>query len=401
MEQFYSTASNLIKGSPIDNLMEQIKDIQSDSILFSVGSPSASNIPIQDILSTSINILSSKKPTFLNYEEPEGNTELRNFIVESKRVHYGKIERDNVLITSGCTQGFDLCCRLFLDKDDVVIIENPTYCISFSTAQTYGASVSPIKIDEGGLVPSLVKEEIVRQKKIGKKVKMIYVIPNAQNPSGVTLTLERRLELLEIAKSHNILIIEDDPYGELMFSSDAIPSLFSLDIEKTHVIHLNTFSKIIAPGFRTGWVVAQSGIIRRMAKLKHSLDSCTNSFAQHLIAEYGKSGRLASHICLLREDYMKKKMQMLKSLEHHFSDSPEVTWTNPQGGMFIWLSTKSNTDDLFFESAKNGVVFIPGSAFHPLNEPSNHLRLCYSSVSMDEIDEGVKRLKDTYISQGI
>jgi 2-aminoadipate transaminase len=397
MNQFFSSASHLIKGSPIDNIMDRLRDIREDTVYFSVGSPSASNIPVRSITETTVELFATKSPTFLNYEEPEGNIDLRRYILNSKKSVYGSINLDNLLITSGCTQGFDLCCRLFLNQEDVIIIEDPTYCISFSTAETYGASIAPVPIDENGIIPSLVEERILTEKQNGKTVKMMYVIPNAQNPSGVTLTLERRLELISLAKTHNILIIEDDPYGELMFEDEPIPSLFSLDESQRYVIHLNSFSKIIAPGFRTGWMVAHPDVLRKMTKLKHSLDSCTNSFGQSLIAEMGKKGCLTRHVHSLKEDYHMKKERMRYELRRHFSTFPDVTWTNPKGGMFLWMHFPHvNTDDFLAFSASQGVVFIPGSAFHPSGNPSERLRLCYSSCSVEEIEIGIERLASIF-----
>lgn len=394
-DSFFSRNAHLIKGSPIDAIIGNLPYTSPDAISFSVGSPSASNIPVTDVMETSTELFTTTPATFLNYEDPEGNPELRRLIADTYASLYGSITPEHLLITTGCTQGFDLTCRLFLDFGDVVIVEDPTYCISFSTAHTYGARVAPVPIDESGLIPSLVEEEIIRRQESGERVKMVYVIPNAQNPSGVTLSLERRKALVQMAQTHGVLLIEDDPYGELMFNGMRLPSLYSLDETGRHVIHLNSFSKIVAPGFRTGWLVAHPHTVEKMAKLKHTLDSCTNSFAQHLLLSFAKKGGLSAHIKGLQKDYLRKKNQMSDALHDQFKDT-NWTWTCPDGGLFIWVTADVDTDVLLQEASARGVMFIPGSAFHPSGRATHTFRLCYSSVDTEEMAVGMNRLRMAY-----
>ncbi len=246
-------------------------------------------------------------------------------------------------------------------------------------------------MDDDGIKTDILEQKLKALKKEGVNVKFIYLIPNFQNPSGVTLSLKRRKEVLDISHKYNVPIIEDDPYGEIRFEGKAYPSLVAMD-KIGNVIALRTFSKILAPGLRLGWIIGDKEVIKKLVLAKQASDLCSPSATQYIADEFIREGHMRKYLELVRKTYKEKKDTMLKALEKYFPK--EVSWTKPEGGMFVWVNTPEyiDTDKLFKEAIKEKVAYVIGSAFYPHGEDKHHIRLNFTLPSKEQIEEGIKRL---------
>lgn len=282
---------------------------------------------------------------------------------------------------------------MFVDPGDLVIVESPTYTNGSATALSYGAQLLEVPVDDEGLMVDQLPDLVARTHRTPKA---IYTIPNFQNPSGVTLSLERRVALLELAHKWGAVIIDDDPYALLRFSGDDIPTFRTLSPDDPLLFSVRTFSKILAPGWRVGWVDADPALRQLLINGKQAMDTCTNVPNQHIVAEYIWRGGLQDHLVMLRELYRIRRDAMIASLQAHLGD--EVTTTQPEGGFFLWVTLQGkyagiDTRELFEIALAEGVAFIPGPALSPGGHYRNALRLCFASSTPDRIDEGVKRLR--------
>jgi 2-aminoadipate transaminase len=363
-------------------------------ISFGMGAAGPDTIPGPALAELAMEILQDPSQSALNYGPTEGESSLRSALL-ARLASWGQpAGDDSLLITSGGTQGFDLAFKMFLDPGDLVVTESPTYPNALVSIASYEGRVVECPIDERGLVVNAIPALIERA---GQPLKLIYVVPNHQNPSGVTLADDRRRDLIELARRHNAVIVEDDPYGQLTYEGAKHESLFKLDGGGGTVVSVHTFSKVVAPGLRVGWVLAEPDVIRRMVAARHGMDTCTNVVGQRLVAAFMANHGFDEHIVQLRERYSRKLEVMLRELQRHFGDEPGVEWTRPSGGFFVWLKLPGViADELLVATMEAGVFFIPGSAFTTTTGFRDCLRLNFTYPSEQEIVDGVARLKSSY-----
>jgi 2-aminoadipate transaminase len=294
-------------------------------------------------------------------------------------------------------QGLDLVCKLFWNPRDLVLTESPTYANALVSIASYEGRVVECPTDDQGIAVDAIPDLVDGA---GQPPKLIYVIPNYQNPTGFCLSQERRLRLLELARGYNAVILEDDPYGQLSYDGTERASLFRLDGGAGTVVSVNTFSKVVAPGLRVGWVLARPDIIRRMVAARHGMDTCTNVVGQRLVASFLANHGLEPHVLQLRERYSRKLAVLLRELDRLFGAEAGVEWSRPTGGFFVWLKLPGiDADELLKVAMDEGVFFIPGSAFTTTPGFKDRLRLCFTYPDESRIVEGVARLKTAYQRQ--
>ncbi|MFQ6001879.1 MAG: PLP-dependent aminotransferase family protein, partial [Anaerolineae bacterium] len=376
------------------------------------GLPAPELFPVKEFEEACCKILQEKGPQALQYSTTEGYPPLRQFIVE-KMGRYGiKATVDNVLITHGSQQALDLIGKVFLDPGDTVLLEAPSYLGGIQAFTAYQARYITVPIDDEGMRVDLVEEELKKG-----YPKFIYVLPNFQNPAGVTLSEERRERLVVLANECGVPLIEDDPYGELRYEGDHIPSLVVLDERhlskrsegkapdpdrsgqgnaggffEGNVVYLSTFSKTLAPGLRLGWVVAPVEVVGRLVQAKQGADLHTSTLTQMLAYEIVATGFLDSHVREIRKVYRERRDVMLKAMEEHFPEG--VRWTRPQGGLFLWVTVPEEIDtaELLKEAVEEKVAFVPGFAFYADGRGHNTMRLNFSNAQPEMIREGIRRL---------
>src|SRR5438093_381348 len=301
------------------------------------------------------------------------------------------VSRDQVLVTLGSQQGLDLVGRVFLDPGDLVIVELPSYMAALQVFRSYRAEMRGVPQDDAGMRADVLEETLARLARDGRRPKLIYVVPDFQNPSGVTMSNDRRLRLLQLARQYRTLVVEDNPYRELSFEGAPPPPLAALDREG-RVIYLSTFSKTLCPGLRIAWIAASVEFIGRFVTAKQGMDLCCPALTQAIAAEFCAAGHLSSRVGAIVERYRRKRDTMLTALAREMP--PGVTWTHPQGGLFLWvrLPDGMDTERLLPLAVEEGVAYVVGAGFHADGGGRNAMRLNFSFPSEPEIEEGVRRL---------
>jgi 2-aminoadipate transaminase len=307
------------------------------------------------------------------------------------------VDPDAILPTSGGQQALDLVCKILIDPGDVIIAEAPTYPGAVPTFCSYEADVIQIPMDRDGMQIDKLQEALAVLDREGRRPKFIYTIPNFHNPAGVTLSLDRRHELLRIAGERELLVLEDNPYGLLRYEGEPIPTLYSLDAD--FVLYAGTFSKILSPGVRIGWLVAPPPVLHQLALGKGSADLCSSSVSQYFIAEYFRSGPWMNYVRSLSELYRRRRDVMLDAMAEQFPR--EATWTHPEGGLFLWATLPDyiDTTDLLARAIEERVAFVPGRAAFVDGRGGSSMRLNFSGVDEDEIREGIRRLGEVIREQ--
>jgi len=372
---------------------------QPDIISFAGGLPASDVFPVEEFRAACNHVLDHFGPQALQYSTTEGYRPLREMIARHTARYNIETTADNILITSGSQQALDFIGRLFLNRGDYIVVESPTYLGALQAWNAYGAQYIPVRADEEGMIV----DELEAALRIGPK--FIYVLPNFQNPSGSTLSLERRHKLVELADRYGVPIVEDDPYGQLRYEGDHIPSIVSLDSEyrgpnggghySGNVIYLSTFSKLLAPGLRLAWVIAPPEVIRKLVMTKQAADLHTSSFNQYVAYEVAKGGFLDEHVKVIRAVYKERRDVMFEMMEEVFPTG--VTWSKPHGGMFLWgvLPEGMDAAEVLQRAIEKKVAFVPGAAFHPRGGGENTMRINFSYSSPEVIREGVIRLGTT------
>jgi 2-aminoadipate transaminase len=380
-------ASGLV-GSVIDSSTSLLHQQQHDIVRFAMGSPAHEAVPT-DLLSV-IGSEALNSADAFDYAATEGDPPLRDAVLTMLAGTGEETTPDRLTITSGGMQGLDLACKLFVDPGDLVVIESPTYTNGSATVLSYGGVVLEAAVDADGLVVEALPDLV---ELAGRLPKAIYTIPNFQNPSGTTMSLARRHRLLELARQWGSVIIDDDPYGLLRFAGDDIPGLRELGEGDPLVFSVRTFSKVLAPGLRVGWVDAVPELAQLLINAKQAMDTCTNLPAQRLVGGFLSEGHMEEHLGRLRPLYLSRKVAMQQALQEHLGGI--ATWTDPEGGLFLWVTLRNGVDthDLFPVALAEGVAFIPGSAFSPSGRFRDALRLCFASTAPDRTAEGVARLR--------
>jgi len=372
--------------SPVRDIFKKV-DLNS-IYSFAGGYPSAETFPLEEIGKTVTEVIEKYGSKAFQYGATQGVVELREAVAERCGV---PVER--VQITSSSQQGIDVCTRVLVDPGDVVLTSNPTYLGALQSFCSYRADVRGVDHSSDlEVLRSNYEKTIMQVKAEGKAVKFLYMIPDFQNPSGETLSLEERRVLVELAQEYDFLIVEDSPYRELRYEGDSVPTMYSLDPDR--VIHLGSFSKIFAPGFRLGWAIAHPDILDKIYVCKQSLDLCPPILDQYVAAEFLRSGRLDANLCKSIELYKGKRDHLLSLLETYMPEG--VKWTRPEGGLFLFLTLPEGFDAVkFYDKALDaGVAYVAGEFFYPDRQGKNTMRLNFSFMSPERMTEGLKLLAD-------
>lgn len=392
--ELFSVMSKRMKSSIIRELLKDAGN--EDLISFGGGTPDPETFDREILAEIASKVIRDEYKIVLQYGPTEGDSILKDEYIKvlEDRNDIKGLNRQNLLVTSGSQQALDLMGRIFLDTESYAMVGHPIYLGAASAFRAYGPKFISIPLEDDGMNIDLVAEELKKLDEKGEisKLKFIYTVSNFQNPSGVTMSLEKRKALIELARKYNVLIIEDDPYGELRYDGERIESIYRL-ANGEGVILLNTLSKIMSPGLRIGLIVADEKIIAKAALAKQGVDLCTSGLTQRISARYLQSGRIFDAVAENVKIYRKKKNRMLESLEKYI-DMDGAWWTKPEGGLFIWLHLpeKYDTMELFKKAREIGIAYIPGSAFYVDDRKSSEMRLSFCLPTEDEIEEGIKRI---------
>ena len=392
LHEVFSLSAKGMKKSVIRELLKLTR--RPEVISFAGGLPDPNTFAVDEVAEIAAHVLATNGAQALQYSPTEGDPKLKDELIAHHEREDGiTLSPENILVTVASQQGLDLLAKIFIDRGDPVIVGLPTYIGGLGAFNSYGADMIGVSLDEDGMRMDLVERELERLKKRGEKPKFIYVVPDFQNPAGITMTEERRLKLIELGRHYDVLIVEDSPYKELRYEGEPVRSIFALD-GTGHVIGLHTFSKILFPGMRLGWVIADEAVIQKLVIAKQSTDLCTPAFTQAIVAEFAARGLLGKAIEKVKGVYREKREIMLKALDDYMPDLPGLHWTHPDGGLFLWvcLPEHVDADELFYEAIEQNVAFVIGSAFHCDGTGRSCMRLNFSFPSKEDIVEGVKRL---------
>ncbi|HEX6387341.1 MAG TPA: PLP-dependent aminotransferase family protein [Anaerolineae bacterium] len=410
-QQRYAQRTQRMGSSTIRELLKLTE--RPDVISFAGGLPAPEVFPVEAFQDAANHVLAKYGSKALQYSTTEGYEPLRQTIVH-KMAQYGiQAAPENVLITSGSQQALDLIGKILLNPGDLVLTERPTYLGALQAWRAYQAEFVTVPVDDDGLQTDLLEEALCAGPKF------MYILPNFQNPGGVTLSLPRRQALIGWADRYGIPIIEDDPYGELRYEGEHLPPLVVMDAGRINhgagngympgdnghgflrgnVIYLSTFSKTLAPGLRLGWIVAPTDVIQRCIMGKQGMDLHTSSFVQMVAYEVIKDGFLKEHVNRIRQVYRQRRDVMLEALAHYMPQG--VRWTRPQGGLFLWVTLPEWLDAtaVLARAIANKVAFVPGDAFHPDGGGRNTLRLNFSNAQPEQIEIGVRRLGEVVVAE--
>lgn len=352
---------------------------------FAGGYPSADTFPLEKIEELTTTVVEKYGAKALQYGPTQGIPELR----EAISARYD-VPAENILISTSSQQGIDVCARIMLDPGDIVLTANPTYLGAIQSFKSYRAQIVGLNLTSSFQAAAEREKQIESLIREGKKIKFFYIIPDFQNPSGETLSLAGRSELVALARKYDFMIVEDSPYRELRYEGDPVATIYSLAPERT--IHLCSFSKIFAPGLRLGWIVAAEGILNKIYECKQSLDLCAPIFDQYLMVEFMNSGMLEENLPKSIELYRKKRDLMLSLLEKYMPKG--VSWTHPEGGLFLFLTLPEDIDTvaLYEKALKAGVAYVAGSFFYVDGSHRNTLRLNFSFIETSRMEEGIQIL---------
>lgn len=374
---------------------EILKIAERPEILsFAGGLPAPELFPVEAIAQAHAEVFAHEGPQAMQYSTTEGYGPLREWICGHLAQRGMAATVDQVIITAGSQQGIDLVAKVMLDAGDIVVVENPSYLAALQNFDGYQARIEYVGSDHEGMRVDELEALVAR---VGKP-KLIYIVPNFHNPKGTTLSLERRHALVRFAQKHRVLILEDNPYGELRFRGEALPSLASLD-DMGVVVQLGTFSKTLAPGLRIGWAVGSKELMRSLTIVKQSTDLHTATLSQRATARLLEKFDYDAHLTRLRAVYGERCQAMLDALDAHMPEG--MKWTHPDGGMFLWAELPRGVrgEDLLPRAIEQRVAFVPGTPFFAANAKAECIRLNYSNRPPELIDEGMRRLASVLAAQ--
>ena len=392
--QRYALRTHRMSSSAIREMLKLTQ--QPDIISFAGGMPAPELFPIEEMKTACDVVLSEMGAAALQYSTTEGYAPLREMLARNMARYGINVDADNIVITSGSQQALDLIGKLLINPGDRILTENPSYLGALQAFTAYQAQYVTVPIDDDGLQVAKLEAAL----RTGPK--FMYILPNFQNPTGVTLSLTRRYDLIALAEEYGIPIVEDDPYGQLRFEGEHLKPLVMLDAEYEgcegsggytgNVIYTSTFSKTLAPGLRLGWIVAPKDVAAKIVQMKQGTDLHTSSFDQMVAYEVARGGFLDQHVRRIRTVYRQRRDVMLRAMDDCFP--PEVHRTHPQGGLFLWVTTPESIDttDLLKEALQQKVAFVPGHSFHPNGGGHNTMRLNFSNASEEMIVEGIRRM---------
>jgi 2-aminoadipate transaminase len=389
----YAHRMKSVRRSEVRELLKLTE--QPGVISFAGGLPAPELFPVGRVEEACLKVLRTQGQQALQYSTTEGYRPLREMIARHTCRYGVNVGPDNILITASSQQALDLIGKVFINPGDHIVVEQPTYLGALQAWNLYQAQYIPVATDDEGMIAEGL-ESVMRA-----GPKFLYALPNFQNPTGVTISLARRRRIVEVADHHGVPILEDDPYGQLRYEGEHLPSIVAVDSEfrkdngrpyTGNVIYLSSLSKTLAPGLRLGWIVASEGVIERLVLAKQGTDLHTSTFAQMIAYEVARGGFLDEHVRMLRREYGARRDAMLEALAAAFP--PEVTWTRPSGGLFLWLRFPEGVDaaDVLREAIKEKVAFVVGTAFHADGSGRNTARLNFSNADPAKIREGIARL---------
>ena len=392
MKQFFSQRVCGAKRSAIRELLKLTE--QPDIISLGGGLPAPESFPHKELAEIAHRELMDNYANVLQYGTTEGSRTLRDAFVIWLRQQGIEATREHLLVTAASQQGLDLLCKAFFDPGDVLFCELPTYLGAAQAFSLFQIDTVGVLLEDDGMSIEDLEKKIAETKAAGKRMKGIYVIPDFQNPTGITLSLEKRKQILEIAKREDLLIFEDNPYGHLRFAGEAIPSLYSMDTEG-RVIMMITFSKILSAGLRLAVMISpQVDLMDALVRTKQATDLCTSKLTQHLAARYMLDYGLEGHLEEIRPIYREKRNAMIEALEKYMPKDEGIRWTHPDGGLFIWvwLPDGIDTKEMLPQAVAKKVAYVPGAAAFVDGSGHNTMRLSFSSSTPEKIDEGIRRL---------
>jgi 2-aminoadipate transaminase len=385
MERFLSRDARNFRPSAIRAFAKLVND--PSIISFAGGFPSPETFPAERIAEIAARVIVEKRTVALQYGPTRGLTRLCDFVAGICRARGIDCTPDDVLMTTGSQQALDLIAHTLLDPGDVVLVELPTHIGGTSSFQARSAELVGVAQDDDGIVPESLAEVAART-----KPKLLYTIPNFQNPSGRLMTQQRRAEVLRVAMEHDFLVIEDDPYGELLYVREADTLAMKSRDDDGRVIYLGSFSKVLAPGLRCGWIVAAQELLAKLEIAKQAADLCSGMLDQSIVDEFTAAGELPAQIEKVRAFYRRKRGTMLEALEEHFHE--HATWTPADGGLFTFVTLRDDIDTVALvpEAIAAGVAYVPGAPFFVDGSGRNTMRLTFAKENDERIREGVKRL---------
>ena len=365
-------------------------------ISFAGGLPAPELFPVEGMKEATDKVYAEHGQQALQYGAAKGVTELRELIlkrVKEKENVDAKLE--NVMVTTGSEQAIDLVGKAFVNPGDTVLVEEPTYLCALDVVRSYGANFVSVPMDDDGMKMDALEEAL----KAHPETALVYTVPNFQNPTGRTMPAERRKKFAELAAKYDVPVLEDNPYGDIRFAGEHVPSVKSFD-HAGKVFYMSTFSKILAPGFRLGWLVADPKVIEKLTVLKQSADLHTDNLVQYVVTEFFKENDVDAHVKEISDLYGKRKQLMIDGIKKYFPK--DVKYTDPEGGMFLWVEVPGVTDtvELFKQCLEHNVAFVPGDPFFAGKPQPGTFRLNYSNMQEDQIEVGLKRLGEA-LSQAL
>jgi 2-aminoadipate transaminase len=390
LDQILSTN---IKGMKRSAIRELLKLIENPNIIsFAGGLPSPETFPVSDLKSVIDDVMDKEAHIALQYGSTEGDNLLRTMLVNRYRHQGVDVSLENIIITTASQQGLDLLAKMLINRGDTVIVGLPSYLGGLSAFNSYGAELIGVPLDDEGENPEIMESKLIELVKAGRKPKFIYIIPDFQNPAGITMSEKRRKEIIALAHKYDVLIIEDSPYRELRYEGEHQKTLYELD-GTGQVVILGTFSKIFCPGFRIGWVVGHPDVLDKIVVGKQATDLCTPPFTQRIAARFMERGLLTPKIEQIRQLYKEKRINMLKALDEHMPSS--FSWTKPEGGLFMMVKGPEGIDttQLLKEAiVEEQVAYVAGSSFFCDGSGKNTMRLNFSYETIEKNNEGISRL---------
>lgn len=389
----YAERINGLKSSAIREILKITS--KPGIISFAGGLPAPELFPVEEIAEAARGIFNKYGASVLQYSVTEGLLTLRQKISSMLHTDTSHTGPQNIIITHGSQQGLDLISKLYLEKGRVVFTETPSYLGALQAFQLFQADILPVASDEDGIQPESLLKALNNQRPA-----LIYLMTNFQNPTGASLSLERRMQIVDIVKEHDLLLLEDDPYGDLIFSGEKMPSLFTLG-GSANFIYMSSFSKTIAPGLRIAYIAGDEKMISKLAVVKQGTDLQTNTFGQYLVNEYLESGRYDGHRKILRQTYKQRRDCMIAAMEEYFPAS--VSRNCPNGGMFLWVKLPGpcNARDILIKCLEKKVAFVPGQEFFSDGSGNNTIRLNFSNAQPEKIKEGIQRIGEVLRDSGL
>jgi 2-aminoadipate transaminase len=393
MRHHFSSRAASAKRSTIRELLKLTE--QPDIISFGGGLPAPETFPHEELAAIAQELLLKEPHNVLQYGTTEGSRTLRTEVAKWLSNQGIDVTLHDLLVTSASQQGLDLICKAFFDPGDAVFCGLPTYLGAVQAFNLFQITKIGVPLEDDGMDIDELESRIVAARREGKRMKGIYVIPDFQNPSGITLSLEKRQRLLEVARAYDLLIFEDNPYGHLRFSGEPIPSIFSLD-DEGRTIMLLTFSKVLAAGLRLAVMAARGDLMDVLVRVKQPTDLCTSKFTQMIAARFMQRHGLDRHLAEIRPIYRAKKEAMVAALAKYMPSEEGLRWTNPDGGLFVWVWLPEGVDaeEMLPRAIAHKVAYVPGASSYVDGGGHNTMRLAFSLCTPEQIDEGIRRLAD-------